>query len=329
MTRIHMDTEVVRETARLLNWTAGELDSLPSKLKNLAGSISGAWQGGRSSHYANELRKVSNNLQQEVVNLQRLAVRVGSEVNEWEDADAAFGRIASTIASAPQPKTSWWDYSEAIKNFVDDIGIIGSGLAISSLIGGISAGASYAGQAVFKGGQGLKEMAGLSKNLTHIKAANLPSHLLKQAGKIGALDVGMAAWEFANKAGEDWAHYEKGSEKAAALGIDALFVTGKTVVAQYAAYAVTTAAVGLLTTAGAPAVVVAAGGLAIWWGGSYVIENILDKGYKAAESSGVKDSMVKTGGSLLESSGRGIRKAAETVDRAFDPVIQSAQVYAI
>lgn len=87
MTRIHMDTEAVRETARLLNWTAGELDNLPSKLKNLAGSISGAWQGGRSSHYANELRKVSNNLQQEVVNLQRLAMRVGNEVNEWDDAD--------------------------------------------------------------------------------------------------------------------------------------------------------------------------------------------------------------------------------------------------
>ena len=67
MTRIHMDTEAVRETARLLNRTAGELDNLPSKLKNLAGSISSAWQGGRSGHYANELRKASNTLQQEVI----------------------------------------------------------------------------------------------------------------------------------------------------------------------------------------------------------------------------------------------------------------------
>ncbi len=87
MTRIHMDTEAVRETARLLNRTAGELDNLPSKLKNLAGSISSAWQGGRSGNYANELRKVGNALQQEVANLQRLAAQVGNEVNEWEDAD--------------------------------------------------------------------------------------------------------------------------------------------------------------------------------------------------------------------------------------------------
>lgn len=330
MTRIHMDTEAVRETARLLNRTAGELDNLPSKLKNLAGSISGAWQGGRAGHYANELRKVSNTLQQEVINLQRLATQVGNEVNEWEDADAAFGKVVSAIATNPEnPDTPWWNISETIRSLVDDIGTIGSGLAVASLIGGISTGASYTAQAIFKGGQRIKDAAGLSKNLTHIKATNLPRHLLNQASKVGALDVGLAAWEFANKAGKDWAQYERGSEKAAALSIDALFVTGKTVATQYAAYAVTTAAVGLLTTAGAPVVAVAAGGVAIWWGSSYLIESVVDAGYEAVESSGAKDAVVKTGGSLLENAGKGFRKAAETVDRTFNPIIQSAPFYAV
>ncbi len=329
MTRIHMDTEAVRETARLLNWTAGELDNLPSKLKNLAGSISSAWQGGRSGNYANELRKVGNALQQEVANLQRLAAQVGNEVNEWEDADAAFGRTVSAIASIPESDTPWWDYSEIARDFVSTMGTIGSGLAVSSLIGGISSGVSYAGQTIFKGSQGLKDMAGVSKNLTHIKAANLPSHLLKQAGKVGALDVGMAAWEFANKAGKDWAQYERGSEKAAALSVDALFVTGKTVATHYAAYAITTTAVGLLTTAGAPVVAVTAVGFAVWWGSSYLIESVIDAGYGAAESAGAKDAVVKTGGSLLENAGKGFRKAAETVDRAFNPIIQSAPFYAV
>lgn len=329
MTRIHMDTEAVRETARLLNWTAGELDNLPSKLKNLAGSISSAWQGGRSGNYANELRKVGNALQQEVANLQRLAAQVGNEVNEWEDADVAFGRTVSAIARTPESKTPWWNYSKSIWDLADTIKEIGSGLATSSLIIGVSSGASYAGQIIFRGGQGLKDVAGLSKSLSHIKVANLPRHLLKQAGKVGALDVGMAAWEFANKAGKDWAQYERGSEKAAALSMDALFVTGKTVATHYAAYAIATATVGLLTTAGAPVVAVAAGGLAVWWGSSHLIESVIDAGYGAAESAGAKDAVVKTGGSLLENAGKGFRKAAETVDRAFNPIIQSAPFYAV
>jgi len=40
MTRIHMETEVVQETARLLDWTCGELYYMPPKLKNLASAIS-------------------------------------------------------------------------------------------------------------------------------------------------------------------------------------------------------------------------------------------------------------------------------------------------
>jgi hypothetical protein len=298
-------------------------------LKNLASAISGVWEGGNAGHYAQEIRQLGALLQREVINLQRLAVRVRNEVNEWENADAAFGNAVSAIATTPQnPGTPWWNISETIRGFVNDTGTIVSGLAISSLIGGMGVGSSYTGQVIFKGGQGLKEMAGLSGNLTHIKAANLPSHLLKQAGKVGALEIGMATWEFVNKAGKDWAQYKKGSEKTIALGIDALFVAGETAATHYAAYAVTTAAVGLLTTAGAPVVFVAGGGLAIWWGSSYLVGNAIDAVYGMAESSGAKESIVKAGGSLLENMGKGIQKAADAVDHVFDPVIQSAQVYA-
>ncbi len=100
MTRIHMDTEAVRETARLLDWTCGELYYMPPKLKNLAGSLSSAWQGGRSGHYAGELRRMGEILQREVINLQRLAIRVRNEVEEWEGADASHDfRIGSPVYS--------------------------------------------------------------------------------------------------------------------------------------------------------------------------------------------------------------------------------------
>ncbi len=92
MSKIHMETEDVRETARLLDWTAGELYPMPPKLRNLASSISSAWQGGRAEDYSGEIYRQAENLQREVLNLQRLAVRVGGEVGEWENADGNGAR---------------------------------------------------------------------------------------------------------------------------------------------------------------------------------------------------------------------------------------------
>ncbi|MFZ5903241.1 MAG: hypothetical protein ACOYZ8_06805 [Chloroflexota bacterium] len=103
MTRIHMKTDEVRETARLLDWTAGELYYAPFKLKNLANSIAGAWQGGKSARYAAELRRQGELLQHEVINLQRLAKRVRQEVAEWENADnnGARGFVLETSPILP------------------------------------------------------------------------------------------------------------------------------------------------------------------------------------------------------------------------------------
>jgi len=87
MSKIHMETDEVRETARLLGVTGGELASFPSQLRGLAGDISSAWQGGGSSRYSSELRRLAEDLQREVEELQQLAGRVSNEVNEWENAD--------------------------------------------------------------------------------------------------------------------------------------------------------------------------------------------------------------------------------------------------
>ncbi len=321
MTKIHMETEHVRETAHLLSVASGEFHPIPSQLRGLAGSITSAWQGGGASRYASELRRLADSLQQEVGNLQQLAGRVGNEVNEWEQVDFAFGSVVSEITGNVGEGTPWWGFSEGIRSTVEELGTIYSGLSTAGVIMGMSGGASYAGQVIFHGGQGLKEAAGLSSHLTHIKAANLPRHLASQS-KIGGLEIGMAAWQFANEAGEDWEAYDDGSEKATALGIDAIFVTGKTLITHYAAHAVATFAVGALVTAGAPAVGVAAAGLAIWWGASYLIGGGMDMAYNWAETSGAKDSLVKSGGSLLDDIGNGIQETAQSIDRVFDPTIQ-------
>lgn len=241
---------------------------------------------------------------------------------EWENVDATFGKMISSIAVATQAVKPWWEISKDIRDPANTLMDLGKGLAIAGAISGITVGTSYAGQVIFHGGQGLKNAAGLSSHLTHIKAANLPRHLLSQSGKISGIEVGIAAWEFAEKGAKDWANYESGSEKAIALGVDGLFIAGKTFIQHHAAHIVTTMAVSALVTAGAPAVGVAAVGLAVWWGSSQVTGIVLDKVYEIAESSGVKDSIVKAGGSIIDNIGKGLQNIAKSVDQAFSPTVQ-------
>lgn len=322
VTRIRMVTEAVRQVAQGLSLGANELEDLPSDLKNLSEGLSSAWQGGNVEHYAGEISNLASDLLGEIENIGYLSSRLNNEVSEWENVDATFGKVISSIVDRVPAGKPWWEISEAIRNPVNNLMDLGRGLATVGAISGITVGASYAGQVIFHGGQGLKNAAGLSSHLTHIKAANLPRHLLSQSGKISGIEVGMAAWEFAEKGAKDWAKYESGSEKAIALGVDGLFIAGKTFIRHHAAHIVTTMAVSALVTAGAPAVGVAAVGVALWWGSSQVTGIVLDKVYEIADSSGAKDSIVKAGGSFIDNIGKGIQNAARSVDRAFSPTVQ-------
>jgi uncharacterized protein YukE len=317
-----MVTEAVRQVAQGLSLGTNELEDLPSDIKNLSESLTSAWQGGNAEHYAGEIRKVSGDLQEEIENLKYLSSRLNNEVAEWENVDATFGKVVSSIVVGAPAGKPWWEISEEIRSPANALMDFGKGLATVGAISGITVGTSYAGQVIFHGGQGLKSAAGLSSHLTHIKAANLPRHLLSQSGKISGIEVGMAAWEFAEMGAKDWAKYENGSEKAVAVGIDGLFIAGKTFVKHHAAHIATTMAVSALVAAGAPAVGVAAVGLAVWWGSSQVTGIVLDKVYGIAETSGVKDSIVKAGGSFFDNIGKGIQNAARSVDQAFSFTVQ-------
>jgi len=101
MTKIHMETEEVRETARLLDWTAGELYFISPKLKGLAASISNAWEGDNADACAREIYHQAEILQREVINLQHLAARVGNEVSKWENADNNGRRWTTGVAGRP------------------------------------------------------------------------------------------------------------------------------------------------------------------------------------------------------------------------------------
>lgn len=135
MTKIHMETEDVRETAHLLDLTCGELYYMPGKLRGLASSIATAWQGGAASRYSGELRRHAEILQREVISLQRLAERVSNEVNQWENADNngadAWLRIRVTPGTPGVPgeeqettkeKFSWWNWGGAVGGGILTVG---------------------------------------------------------------------------------------------------------------------------------------------------------------------------------------------------------------
>jgi uncharacterized protein YukE len=104
MTVIRMNTEDVRTAAWQVDQAAGDLYLKPSKLRSAANSLSGLWQGGKSSKFTKQIRALATQLKGEVISLQRLAKQVQAEVVEWEETDRTgfqvFGELQkSSIAS--------------------------------------------------------------------------------------------------------------------------------------------------------------------------------------------------------------------------------------
>ena len=126
MTKIHMETEDVRDTARRVDLTAGDLYFMPPKLRNAANSLTSSWQGGRAGQYAAELRRAAQILQRDVITLQRLSTSLRREVDEWEQADAthdftvALPSYSITSGEGPiQPQdtnSGWGSVRDTIRN---------------------------------------------------------------------------------------------------------------------------------------------------------------------------------------------------------------------
>jgi len=295
-----MEIENVRAAAQKVDWAAGELYMKPHKLKGIASSLKSAWEGGQAAQYAAELRKLAKILQHEVITLQRLAQRARTEVNEWEAADNIPGTnsIALRVASAAS-------------NLRTVVGA-GAGLILAS---GITVGTTYAGQAIVPGSHTLKNLAGVSSHLTHLKAANIAQHL--KAQPLGPLEIGLAGFEFGGMAINDLAKYERGSEKAAAVALDALFVAGKTVATHYAAGAIAGLVVGAI--AGAPVAVVAGVGILTWIGTSYIVGKVMGAGFDH-----VKDAAVQTVSQGIDAAVNSVKTAlnytAKASDRFFDSI---------
>jgi len=313
MTTLHMETEQVRQAANRLGNTAAQMLTTASTLRSTAGRLSIAWQGGRAEGYQQSLSNLIRGYENQLQSLEGLAARVSREVDEWEEAATHFG-----------PGDNWL---KTVSKVVTDISNIAGGIsggidlgAKTAIILGMAGGTAYGGEVILYGSQNLKEMAGLSSHLTHIKATNIPEHLLKQSKKIGPLEIGLAGLDFADRGIQDWAKYDKGSERATAIALDGLFVFAKTIGSHYAGYAAAVGVTALLTTVGAPVVLVGAAGMVAWWAGSQIFNSLANGAFDS-----VKDTLVHAGSSAIDAAASGIGSAAQVagqaVDRAFGSVI--------
>jgi uncharacterized protein YukE len=101
MTKLHMETEQVRQIARQLDQKALDLLSKASMLSSISGRLSVAWQGGRSESYVNTLRSLIRKYESQIQQLQDLALRVYREVDEWENTDCSNNWEPSLAGMTP------------------------------------------------------------------------------------------------------------------------------------------------------------------------------------------------------------------------------------
>jgi WXG100 family type VII secretion target len=239
MKRIRIRTEQVREVARRFDYVSTQLSETGAALRRAIHSLdTGAWDGRSRWRIETELGRVTpqcQDLSEELHHLGRLLDRVATTF-EQQDAQAStavfnlpwdidlsaplmlgvsvsgagqdafvaatdvIGGIFNTSSKSAEKLQDWEDFRD-----------ISAGFAIAGLL---VPGATYPGQVIFKGAHDLKEWAGLSPYLTHIKAANLPSHMAKAAWKEG-FSKGNILLEGASELGENWEEYQGDTGKIA------------------------------------------------------------------------------------------------------------------
>jgi uncharacterized protein YukE len=120
MTTIHMDTEHVRETARLLDQWAADMDSKGTGLRAALGELSGAWRSTKAESFQNNFTNWLRNYESEVEQLLNLALRVSREAEQWETID---GQGATDFHKELEKCLKLWPE-------IDGLGVAGEGYSI-------------------------------------------------------------------------------------------------------------------------------------------------------------------------------------------------------
>jgi len=300
-----METEKVRTVARKMDTDADLMLASLSQARSSASRLRFAWQGRGAEEFNNDLSSLIKKIENHIVALQTLSVRVSREVDEWISNDGATSFQQGSIS------------------FTDRIGngllSVKDGLSYAKL--GFGIGTISAALADFY-------VSGGAADITYADG------VWAKAGLIGS------ALDFGGKAIKDWDNpaYETLGEKAAANLYDGAFVFAKHALKKgaqnLAANAAILPAVGYAATflpllgPLAPVGAIAIGVTAVfaYWGVGEIISTGMENLYDWSEESGFKEAIVHGNFSkAVDIAGTGVTTAVESaadfVDNSFHKVV--------
>lgn len=206
--RVHPDC--LRDAAQVLAHQSDSVSSLGEELVRAINRLdTWAWDGHSRAQVEPLLSQVGPESRYLAERLEDLSRKLRHTADEFESTDAIIADPLTTVFQQVSTASEW------LGGQIERIGLYETIAAVPLIAAMIRPGTRYAGQVKFYGPQELKEWAGLSRNLTHIKSANLPSHMAKQALKVSAVDVLLKA---GSELDENWKEY-KGDLRKAAVGI--------------------------------------------------------------------------------------------------------------
>ena len=115
MTTIHMETEQIHQAARRLGDIASQMLVTASKLRSTRGRLSLAWQGGHSDGYHQSLLNLIRRYENQIQDLEVLALRLSREVDEWCQADSiGVDHLNAINITQPEDLARQWNRSSFI-----------------------------------------------------------------------------------------------------------------------------------------------------------------------------------------------------------------------
>ncbi|GJM41566.1 MAG: hypothetical protein DHS20C20_18480 [Ardenticatenaceae bacterium] len=246
---IQVQYDKLQDIAQQFEKQATTISELNQAVRNQADNLQTQWVGQGSTAFFREMEAVVYPTGRRLEDALREAQRVTTDIcaimqQAEEEASAPFrgGAASGTISdgttgsgsgtsSGGSESNSLWDKIRSIANdivdaadSVDDFLPIPMALLIAK---GLRMGSTYGGQVLVNGSKWVKGLAGLSENLTHIKASNLAAHIGKGAKKLPVISAiittAQGALAVADTWTENWEEYGTFDtpRKITAMGVDA------------------------------------------------------------------------------------------------------------
>lgn len=221
---IRVPPDRLREAAFVLASQKEAVRSIGEELQRAIGGLdTWAWDGHSRARAEPLLSQAGPESHYLAGRLEELSRKLESAAEEFERVDILIADPLTSVFEQLSAGAEW------MENLLDSVRTTQTIFAAGIIAALIQQGTTYAGQMKVYGPQWLKDWAGLSTHLTHIKAANLPRHMAKQALKVSALDIVLEA---GSELDENWKEYKGNPIKmGAGVAIDTAIGVGVTVAA--------------------------------------------------------------------------------------------------